>query len=111
STELRASHVTFADEQTLRLWPTIVGKKVNLVALRMNTREARAHKAEELRKHYAVAGPLAFIHARLLDNRSEFMAPLQIRVTTEGENFVIEVTGAIAIANAIAYVSELIDPI
>ena len=42
STELRASHVTFTDEQTLLLWPTIIGKKVNLVALRMNTPEARA---------------------------------------------------------------------
>jgi hypothetical protein len=111
STELRASHVTFADDQTLLLWPTIIGKKVNLVALRMNTPEARARKAAELRQHYAMSGPLAFIHARLLDNRSEFIAPLRIRVTNEGENFVIEVTGAIAIANTIAYVSELIDPI
>ena len=111
STELRTSHVTFADEQTLRLWPTITGKKVNLVALRMNTPAARARKAAELRTHYATGGPVAFIHVRLLDNRSEFMAPLRIRVTKEGENFVIEVTGAIAIANTIAYVSELIDPI
>jgi len=110
STELRATHVTFIDPETLRLWPTIIGKKVNLVALRMNTAAARARKTEELRKHYALDGPLAFIHVQLLDNRSELMAPLQIHATREGENYVIEVTGAIAIANTIAYVSELIDP-
>ena len=39
------------------------------------------------------------------------MAPLSVRVFREGENSVIEVSGAIAIANTIAYISELIDPI
>jgi hypothetical protein len=39
------------------------------------------------------------------------MAPLRVRVTREGDNFVIDVTGAIAIANTIAYISELIDPV
>src|SRR5204863_9648170 len=68
-------------------------------------------KAAELRRYYATKGPIAFIHVQLLDNRSEFIAPLQVYVTKEGEDFVIEVTGAIAIANTIAYVSELTDPI
>jgi len=111
STELRASELSFADKETERLWPLIHNKKVNLTSLRTNTREARARKAAEVRQHYAVTGPLAFIHVRLLDNRSEFIAPLQLRITREGDDFVIEVTGAIAIANTIAYVSELIDPI
>jgi len=39
------------------------------------------------------------------------MAPLEVRVVREEENYVIEVSGAIAIANSIAYISELIDPI
>jgi hypothetical protein len=111
STELRASEVTFAGEETAKLWPLISGKKVNLAPLRTNTAKARAHKAAELRKHYSTSGPVAFIHVKLLDNRSEFIAPLQIRATREGDDFVIEVTGAIAIANTIAYISELIDPI
>jgi hypothetical protein len=111
STELRASHVTFADAETANLWPAITGKQVNLAALRNNTPQARARKAAELRQYYNPTGPLAFIHVRLLDNRSEFIAPLQARVMREGEDFVIEVTGAIAIANTIAYISELIDPI
>lgn len=51
------------------------------------------------------------IHVNLLDNRSEFIAPLSIRVFREGESYVIDVFGAIAIANTIASISELIDPI
>jgi hypothetical protein len=111
STELRAARITFADDQTSRLWPSLVGKKVNLVPLRTNTPQARKRKADELRRYYSAAGPLAFVHVRLLDNRSEFIAPLQARITAEGDNFVIDVTGALAIANTVAYVSELIDPI
>jgi hypothetical protein len=111
STELRASDVTFADEESERLWSELRGKKVSLASLRMNTPDARARKAAELRRYYAPSGTIAFIHVRLLDNRSEFIAPLQIHVMQEGNDFVIDVTGAIAIANTIAYVSELIDPV
>jgi len=111
STELRASDITFVDAATAALWAEIKGKKVSLASLRMNTPGARARKAAELRKYYVPSGPIAFIHVRLLDNRSEFIAPLQVRVTKEGSDFVIDVSGAIAIANTIAYVSELIDPV
>jgi hypothetical protein len=111
STELRASEVTFVDEETARLWTEITGKKVHLAPLRRSTSAARKRKAAEIRKHYSPSGRLAFIHVNLLDNRSEFIAPLQIRVKEEDGDFVIEVSGAIAIANTIAYVSELIDPI
>ncbi len=111
ATELRVSEVTFVNGDSERVWQRIVGKKVNLVTLRTNTPEARAQKAAEVRKHYATRGALAFIHVKLLDNRSEFLSPIQISVTQEGEDFVVEVSGAIAIANTIAYVSELIDPV
>ena len=47
----------------------------------------------------------------LLDNRSEFSAPLEVRLRKEGDDYVAEVFGAPAIANTIAYVSEAIDPI
>jgi hypothetical protein len=47
----------------------------------------------------------------LLDNRSEFSAPLEVRLRKEGDDYVAEVFGAITIANTIAYVSEVIDPI
>ncbi len=111
ATELRVSGLTFADQSSAALWPSLLGEQVNLVPLHATTSAFRARKAAEIRAHYRVTEPLAFLHVKLLDNRSEFIAPLRVRVTREGENFVIDVAGAIAIANTIAYLSELIDPI
>jgi hypothetical protein len=111
STELRVSEITFADAESVGLWRAIVGRKVNLVPQSGTSRIDRERKAAEVRRHYAVTGPLAFLHVSLIDNRSEFMSPLRLQIRREGDDFVIEVSGAIAIANTIAYVSELIDPI
>ena len=111
ATELRVAEINFTDESSAELWPLIVGKKMNLVPLRTSTVLARARKAAEIRQYYAVSGPLAFIHVSLLDNRSEFLSSLKLKLRREEEDFVIEVSGAIAIANTIAYVSELIDPV
>jgi len=68
-------------------------------------------KAAEIHRHYKVKEPLAFIHVNLLDNRSEFLSPLRLSVSRQGPHVAIEVSGAVAIANTIAYVSEVIDPI
>ena len=111
ATELRVAQFQFVDEASKQIWPQIVNKKVNLVPLRTSTPEHRAHKEKEIRKHYNVQGPMAFVHVTFMDNRSEFLAPLTVRVFRENDDFVIEVHGAIAIANTIAYISELIDPI
>jgi hypothetical protein len=111
STELRVSELRFADAHSRDLWRQMAGKQVNLVPMRSATGDARTRKAEALRSHYAIRGPLAFLHVRLSDNRSDFLAPLQVRVRKKGDDYRIEVTGAIAIANTIAYVSELLDPI
>jgi hypothetical protein len=111
SMELRVSELALADAESVRLWPTIIGKKVNLVPVRTFNLVACQRKAEEIRQYYSVNGPLAFIHVSLVDNRSEFLARLRVRVRQEGEDYLIEVFGAVAIANTIAYVSELIDPI
>ncbi|MGC2527648.1 MAG: hypothetical protein WA639_07860 [Candidatus Acidiferrum sp.] len=110
SKELRVSEVLFADEASAALWPSIAGKKVNLVPLESYTASARLVKMNEIRSHYQVKGPLAFLHVHLIDNRSEFVAPLRLSVRSEGGNFVIDVRGAVAIANSIAYLSELIEP-
>jgi hypothetical protein len=87
-----------------------VGKKVRLVSLKQADPAARARKEAEIEHHYRPTGPFAFVHVDLLDNRSEFLAPLQFHVTPQGDDFFIRVTGAVAIANTIAYVSELMDP-
>ncbi len=111
SIELRVSEINFANDSSQEMWRSLIGKKVHLVPLRTASAAARRRKAGEIRGFYSIKGPIAFIHVRLMDNRSEFMAPLEIRVIKEEEDYAIEVSGAIAIANSIAYISELIDPI
>ncbi len=110
ATELRVSELSFADEKSARLWKEITGKKVDLIPMRSATPEARAAKQKEIRRYYQTKDNVAFINVTLLDNRSEFFAPLQLTVREEKGNYVIEVSQAIAIANTIAYISELIDP-
>ncbi|MGB8476135.1 MAG: hypothetical protein WCE61_18805 [Candidatus Acidiferrum sp.] len=110
SKELRVSEVICVDETSATLWASLAGKKVNLVPLESHTASARLAKMNEIRSHYQITGPLVFLHVRLLDNRSEFVAPLRLSVRREGENYVIDVRGAVAIANSIAYLSELIEP-
>jgi len=111
STEMRVSKATFVDQESAKVWESIKGKKVNLIPNHIATPEHRALLAGNVRTHYCVHGPLTFLHVHLLDNRSEFLAPIRLRVYQEGDHFVIEAFGAVAIANSIAYISELLDPI
>lgn len=111
STELRVSDISFCDEESAELWKEIVGKKVSLVPIKTATKEARQKKCREINEYYKATNKLAFIHVFLLDNRSDFLAPLQVEVRCEDGNYVIQASGAIAIANSIAYLSELLDPI
>jgi hypothetical protein len=53
---------------------------------------------------------LAFVHVSLLDNRSEFLSPLEITVTQQDGQYLIEASQAVATANALAYLSELLHP-
>jgi hypothetical protein len=111
SVEFRIPFGYFADVESWRLGPETRGKKVCLVPIRSSSSEARAKKRAEIFRYYNVRGPFVFLHVNLLDNRSEFSAPLEIRLRKEGEDYVAEVFGATAIANTIAYVSETLDPI
>jgi hypothetical protein len=109
STELRVTEFAFADERSAALWPEIVGKKVHLAPLR--TAHSRGRKASEIRKYYSIQGPLAFVTVKLVDNRSEFLSRPVLKLRKEDENYTIHITQAIAVANTIAYLSELIDPV
>ena len=111
SVEFRIPHGYFADVESWRMGPELRGKKVHLVPLPSSSAEARRKKRAEIARHYHVRGPFLFLHVNLLDNRSEFSAPLEVTLRREGQDYIGEVYGAIAIANSIAYVSEAIDPI
>jgi hypothetical protein len=111
STELRVVGMTFADPESERLWNSMIGKKVNVVPIRSLDPSVRQDRIRKIRAHYKLDGPLAFLHVTLLDNRSEFMSPLHIKVTREGDVYLAEASQAVAIANAVAYLSEILKPI
>jgi hypothetical protein len=111
SIELRVPHGYFSDVESWRLGPELRGKKVHLVPVKTASEQARRAKRAELARHYGVRGPFLFLHVNLLDNRSEFSAPLELTLRKDGDDYVAEAHGAIAIANTIAYISEAVDPI
>jgi len=111
SIEMRVPEGYYSDVESWRMGPELRGKKVHLVPITTSTPEARRQKRAEISRHYHVRGPFLFLHVNLLDNRSEFSAPLEMTLRKEDGDFVAETHGAIAIANTIAYISEVIDPI
>ena len=84
---------------------------MHLVPIKTSSPENRRRKRTEIVRQFKVRGPFLFLHVNLLDNRSEFSAPLEVTLQKEGDDYVGEVYGAVAIANTIAFVSEAIDPI
>jgi hypothetical protein len=102
SVELRISEGFFADVESWEIGPELRGKKVHLVPIKSSSADARNKKKEEIATHYNLRGPFLFLHVNLLDNRSEFSAPLEAMIRKEDSDYVAEVYGAISIANSLA---------
>lgn len=110
STELRVGGHAFVNAESERLWEEIARRNINMVPIRSLDRASRARVQTKILKYYKLEGALAFIHVTLLDNRSEFLSPLEIAVTKDNGDYLVEVFGAVAIANALAYLSGLLHP-
>ena len=108
--ELRVGGHRFADAESERLWNMLVDKKVNMVPISSLEVRERADRAAQLRRYYRVDGVLVFVHVRLLDNRSEFRSPLEIMVRQEHGHYLVDASQAVATANAVACLSELLHP-
>jgi hypothetical protein len=108
--ELRVGGHRFCDAESERLWNIIARMKVNMIPVRGLDASSLADRATKVRKYYKVEGPLAFVHVTLLDNRSEFLSPIEITVTEEDGQYLVEASQAVATANALAYLSELLHP-
>jgi hypothetical protein len=108
--ELRVGGHSFADAESEKLWNEMLEARVNIVPAPSLDAGFRDMRVKKLQAHYCIEGPLAFVHVTLLDNRSEFVSPLTITVTRGDGEYLVEASQAVAIANALAYMSELLRP-
>lgn len=112
--ELRVTAHRFVDDESERMFNSLKNKKVDLVPVSFDDKRWFLKKQDKIIKHYKHHGILTFLTIRLRDDRSEFVAPLEIKISKtkeNGNNYLIEVSGAVAIPNTIAYLSEQMDPI
>ena len=110
ATEFRVQEGVFADEESAELWPELVGKKVNLVPLK-TANGGYDQRKRSLQKHYKVHGHIAWVHVELGNDRSRFDTNITVRVRRRGQDFLVEVHNAVAVANTLAWLSELVDPV
>jgi hypothetical protein len=110
STELRVEGHRFCDAESERLWNQLCREKANLVPVDSLDPDVRKSHEKQMAHYYHLKGPLAFVSVNLLDNRSEFLSPIEISVRKEGGEYLIKVSQAVAKANTSAYLSELIHP-
>jgi len=111
ATEMRVAQFEFVDDESERLWNSIRDKKVNLIPHHADDAHYRANLKQKVQSHLKLHGQIAFLYVRLLDNRSEFYSSLRVKVRREGDDCVIEARGATAIANSIAFLADMLNPI
>ena len=111
ATEMRVAKFEFVDEESEQLWNSIRNKKVNLIPHHADDSQYRAVLKHKVKSYLKLHDRVAFLYVRLMDNRSEFYSSLRVRVSREGDDYVIEARGATAIANSIAFLAEVLNPI
>lgn len=110
STEFRVEGHRFCEDESQRLWNQLCREKANLVPVDGLDVEIRKSHEKQMAHYYRLKGPLAFVSVSLIDNRSEFLSPIEIAVMQEGGEYLIKASQAVAKANTIAYLSELMHP-
>jgi hypothetical protein len=111
--ELRVESHTFVDEESAQVFQSMCGKKVNLLPISDPSLNWRKRRLAMLRSYYNTRGKIAFLTIKMRDDRSEFQAPLRIFAHYDESNdcYLVDIQGAVAIPNTIAYISEQLDPI
>jgi hypothetical protein len=110
STEFRVDGHRFYEAESERLWNQVCREKANLVPVDNLDPAVRRSHEKQMAHYYRLKGPLAFVTVNLLDNRSEFLSPIEITVVLEGGEYLIKASQAVAKANTIAYLSQLMHP-
>ena len=112
--ELRIESHKFVDEESSKLFESIKNKKINLLPISSHDSKWFHYKKEKIQKYYKLDKSVAYLTIHLRDDRSDFLSPLEIRVSHMKDDYFsywIEVHGALAIPNTVAYISEQLDPV
>ncbi|MBM4345013.1 MAG: hypothetical protein FJ100_16715 [Deltaproteobacteria bacterium] len=107
ASELRVCGVRYSDPASESLWAELANSgDVVVIPQRTNSAEARRKTgARSLLLGNNGNVRYAFLHVSLLDDPSQFDSPIEIKVTRDEEFYVVEVSNAVAVANAIAFVA------
>jgi hypothetical protein len=110
SMELRVEQYDFYDSKSEELWQRIKKEKINIVPVKSLSAKAKEEKEGVIRKYFRVEGPMAFLQVHLMDDRSEFMENIGIKIKEIEKSYVIEVYRANVVANTIAFMSTRLAP-
>ena len=107
ASELRITSLQFETPESEALWHKMrETDNLVLIPLRNMTREARRRSdARRMQHKRADETHFCFLYVQLTDDPSQFATPIKVRAYTDDGDTVLEVTGAVAVANAIAYVA------
>jgi len=107
ASELRVCGVRYRDADSEALWNELAGSgDVVVIPQRTNSPDARRKSgARALQLGNGASQRHAFLHVNLLADPSQFDSPIEIAVTRHDAWYVIEVSNAVAVANAIAFVA------
>lgn len=105
ATELRVQRCEFMDARSRERWDRLHQERISLVPLSILDSKYMARLRYEIDHYYKVAGPIAFVHVDLLDDRSAFFEELRIRVEDREGETLIFVSNANVVANTIAFIS------
>jgi hypothetical protein len=107
ASELRVAGIRFEDRQSEKAWNQLKqAEYLVLIPLRSPTVETRKKsEARRIHHHSGRNVKYAFLHVNLTDDPSLFSSPVRVTVKEPDGDVVIEVSDAVAVANAIAYVA------
>lgn len=108
ASEIRVQGFAFVDEESKRLWAHLrASGELVLIPLRSCDEGSRRNTIARSLLHLEVERKTipCFLHIELTEDPSSFSSPIKLKVSQLGDDYLIEVQNAVAVANAIAYVA------
>ena len=109
ATEFRVERLAFHDGASAQLFEEMRRERTNMVTVK-HTESTFEHYRARIRRHYHVDGHFCFVHVELAADRSQFDTPCVLKMGRIGDDYRITITNAPAVANVVAYISELVHP-